>query len=217
MQTTGLHKLIKILDLTESTYILQIEKNNMVFEAGQHILLGRENDVDQREYSIYSGTNDEYIEVLIKEVDDGKVSKQLKDLKSGDMLNVEGPLGFFGLNKDKIDNAKFLFVASGTGIAPFHSMVKSYPNLNYTILHGIRFVEEAYGKDAYNNDNYIACTSRDKSGDFEGRVTDYINQNSFDKDTICYFCGNFKMIREAMDLLEKKGIPNNQLHAEVYF
>ncbi len=59
--------------------------------------------------------------------------------------------------------------------------------------------------------------SQDKSGDFSGRVTDYIKQNNFDKDTICYFCGNFKMIREAMDLLEQKGIPNDQLHAEVYF
>jgi len=217
MQTTGLHKLIKIINLTDSTYILQIEKNNMIFEAGQHILLGKENDVDQREYSIYSGADDKYLEVLIKEVTDGKVSKQLKDLEVGKMLNVEGPLGFFGLNKDKINSAKFLFIASGTGIAPFHSMVNSYPNLNYTILHGIRIVEEAYGKEAYNQNNYITCTSRDEGGDFVGRVTDYIKQNSFDKDTICYFCGNFKMIREAMDLLEKKGIPNDQLHAEVYF
>ncbi|MFK5855118.1 MAG: oxidoreductase, partial [Bacteroidota bacterium] len=148
---------------------------------------------------------------------DGKVSKRLKDLNAGDMLNVEGPLGFFGLNKEKIDNGKFLFIASGTGIAPFHSMVNSYPNLNYKILHGIRVGEESYGKEAYNSEDYITCTSRDESGDFSGRVTDYIKQNSFDKDTICYFCGNFKMIREAMDLLEVKGIPNDQLHAEVYF
>jgi len=217
MQTTGLHKLINIKNLTDSTYILQLEKNNLEFEAGQHILLGMVNDPDQREYSIYSGVDDKYLEVLIKEVSDGKISKQLKNIKIGEMLNIEGPLGFFGLNKDKIDNGKFLFVASGTGIAPFHSMVNSYPNLNYTILHGIRVSEEAYGKEEYNNDNYITCTSRDELGDFKGRVTDYINKYSFDKDTICYFCGNFKMIREALDLLEKKGIPNNQLHAEVYF
>jgi ferredoxin--NADP+ reductase/benzoate/toluate 1,2-dioxygenase reductase subunit len=217
MQTTGLHKLINIKNLTDSTYILQLEKNNIEFEAGQHILLGMNNDPDQREYSIYSGVDDKYLEVLIKEVSDGKISKKLKDIGIGEMLHVEGPLGFFGLDKDKIDTGKFLFVASGTGIAPFHSMVNSYPGLSYTILHGIRVSEEAYGKEAYNKNDYITCTSRDESGDFNGRVTDYIKQNSFDKDTICYFCGNFKMIRESMDLLEKKGIPNNQLHAEVYF
>lgn len=217
MQTTGLHKLVNIKNLTDSTYILQLEKNNIKFEAGQHILLGMINNPDQREYSIYSGVNDKYLDVLIKEVSDGTVSKQLKDIEIGEMLNVEGPLGFFGLNRDKINTGKFLFVASGTGIAPFHSMVNSYPNLNYTILHGIRVGEEAYGKEEYNKNDYITCTSRDESGDFKGRVTDYIKQNIFDKDTICYFCGNFKMIREAMDLLEEKGIPNDQLHAEVYF
>jgi len=217
MQTTGLHKLINIINLTDSTYILQIEKNGLSFEAGQHILLGMENDPNQREYSIYSGINDKYLEVLIKEVSDGTVSKQLKDIKIGEMLNVEGPLGFFGLNKEKITSGKFLFVASGTGIAPFHSMINSYPNLNYKILHGIRHSEEKYGYKDYVDDNYVACTTRDEKGDFNGRVTDYIKQNDFDNDTICYFCGNFKMIREAMDLLESKGIANDQLHAEVYF
>ncbi len=217
MQTTGLHKLIKIITLTNSTYILQIDKKDMVFEAGQHILLGRHNDTDQREYSIYSGVDDQYLEVLIKEITDGTVSKHLKNLKPGELLNVEGPLGFFGLDKEKIDTGKFLFIASGTGIAPFHSMINSYPNLNYTILHGIRTAEEAYGKDEYLSDRYIMSTSRDATGNFTGRVTDYIKQNNFDADTICYFCGNFKMIKEAMDLLEQKGIPGNQLHAEVYF
>lgn len=217
MQTNSFHKFKGIKYLTDSTYILQIDKKDMEFEAGQHILLSRKDDNDQREYSIYSGSDDEYLEVLIKEVADGKVSKHLKNLVPGDLLNVEGPLGFFGLDKEKIDSSKFLFVASGTGIAPFHSMVKSYPRLKYTILHGIRFGNEAYGREDYSKNDYFMCTSRDQTGNFNGRVTDYIKRNNFDKDTICYFCGNFKMIRESMDLLEKKGISGDQLHAEVYF
>lgn len=217
MQTSGLHKLLEVTDLTDSTYILKIEKNGLKFEAGQHILLGKADDNDQREYSIYSGENDQYLEVLIKEVVDGSVSRHLKSLVPGDMLKIEGPLGFFGLNKEKITTGKFLFVASGTGIAPFHSMVKSNPGLNYKILHGIRKCNEAYGKDDYESERYIRCASREADCDFEGRVTDFIKQNEFDSETNCYFCGNFKMIKEAMDLLEKKGIPGNQLHAEVYF
>ncbi len=217
MQTNGLHKLMGVKILTESTYILQIDRDGMKYTAGQHILLGKANNIDQREYSIYSGVNDEFLEVLIKEVSDGKVSKQLRDVGVGEMLNVEGPLGFFGLDDDAIEHGNFLFVASGTGIAPFHSMIKSYPNLNYTVLHGIRYEEEAYGKEAYNEEHYITCTSRNSSGSFNGRVTDYIKQHNFDRDTICYFCGNFKMIKDAMELLETKGIASGQLHAEVYF
>jgi len=102
MQTNSLHKFKGIKYLTDSTYILQIDKKDMEFEAGQHILLSRKDDNDQREYSIYSGSDDEYLEVLIKEVADGKVSKHLKNLVPGDLLNVEGPLGFFGLDKEKL-------------------------------------------------------------------------------------------------------------------
>lgn len=218
MQSDNKHKLHAVRNLTESTYVLELERKGMEFEAGQHILLGDSDSIHKREYSIYSGTNDEHLEVLIKEVEEGAVSKQLKKLASGSVLEVEGPLGFFSIDPKMIrEKRKFLFVASGTGIAPFHSMVKSIPGLDYTLLHGVRYAEEAYEKDAYGDGKYILCTSRDDKGDFNGRLTDYIKQHDFDKDTICYFCGNFNMIREAMNLLEKKGIPPAQLHAEVYF
>ena len=218
MQSNNKHKLQAVRHLTESTYVLEIERRGMEFEAGQHILLGVEDSIHKREYSIYSGTKDEQLEVLVKEVEEGMVSKQLKKIAGGTYLEIEGPLGFFSIDPELIrEKKKFLFVASGTGIAPFHSMVKSNPGLDYTLLHGVRYGEEAYEKDAYTKDRYILCTSRDEKGDFHGRITDYIRQHDFDKDTVCFFCGNFNMIREAMNLLEKKGIPPAQLHAEVYF
>jgi ferredoxin--NADP+ reductase/benzoate/toluate 1,2-dioxygenase reductase subunit len=218
MQSDNKHKLQAVRHLTGSTYVLAMERRGMEFEAGQHILLGAEDSIHKREYSIYSGTKDEQLEILVKEVEDGMVSKQLKKLEEGTYLEVEGPLGFFSIDPELIkQKRKFLFVASGTGIAPFHSMIRSIPELDYTLLHGVRYAEEAYEKDTYEKDRYILCTSRDDKGDFHGRITDFIRQNEFDKDTVCFFCGNFNMIREAMSLLEKKGIPPSQLHAEVYF
>ncbi len=218
MQLNNYHQLLGIRNLTDSTYILEVERKAMDFEPGQHVLMGRADSIHKREYSIYSGNRDENLELLIKEITDGLVSKNLKKLVPGDELEIEGPLGFFGLEEDAVrQGKKFLFVASGTGIAPFHSMVKSIDGLDYTLLHGVRYTEEAYEKDTYDPDRYMLCTTGDKKGDFHGRVTDYIRQHDFDKDTICYFCGNFNMIREAMDLLSKKGFPSEQLHAEVYF
>lgn len=212
------HKVLSVRELTESTFVLGIERKNMVFEPGQHILLGKAEDIHHREYSIYSGVDDEMLEVLVKEVDDGVVSKKLKKLVLGDEVEVQGPLGFFTIDQEFLSNNNpFLFVASGTGISPFHSMVRSVKGLNYTVLHGVRFGEEAYEKKDYDAERYISCTSRDKSGNFHGRVTDYIRQHTFDPKTHCYLCGNFEMIRDAMDLLEGKGIPQDHLHAEVYF
>lgn len=218
MQTNNIHRLQGVRHLTDNTYVLEVERNGMEFEAGQHILLGIANNIHKREYSIYSGTKDQNLELLIKEVESGTVSKQMKRLNHGDALEIEGPLGFFTIDKNYLEQKrKFLFVASGTGIAPFHSMVKSIPGLDYTILHGVRYSSEAYERDTYAKDKYILCSTGDEEGDFHGRVTDYIKQHEFDKNTICFFCGNFNMIREGMNLLEKKGIPSNQLHAEVYY
>lgn len=218
MQTNNIHQLQGIRHLTNSTYILEVERNGMEFEAGQHILLGMANNIHKREYSIYSGTSDQNLELLIKEVESGTVSKQMKKLNQGDKLEIEGPLGFFTIDKTYLEqNRKFLFVASGTGIAPFHSMVKSIPGLDYTILHGVRYSSEAYERDTYAKDKYFLCSTGDEEGDFHGRVTEYIKLHDFDKNTICFFCGNFNMIREGMNLLEKKGIPSSQLHAEVYY
>lgn len=211
-------KILNVRNLTDSTFVLEIEKNGMVFEPGQHILLGKAGDIHHREYSIYSGVDDPSLEVLVKEVEEGDVSKKLKRLKSNDEVEIQGPLGFFTIEEEFLsgDNS-FLFISSGTGISPFHSMVKSIPGLNYTLLHGIRTIDEAYEKDQYDPDRYIACTSRDNKGDFHGRVTDYIKSHDIDKNTHCYLCGNFEMIRDAMDLLEEKGIAQDHLHAEVYF
>ena len=54
-------------------------------------------------------------------------------------------------------------------------------------------------------------------GTFHGRVTDYIQSNPVNKDTLCYLCGNSDMIHDAYDILTEQGVPSENLHAEVYF
>jgi len=211
-------KVRSIRELTPSAYVLQFDRTNTPFRAGQHILLGKRDDIQAREYSIYSAEQDDFYEVLIKEVQEGLVSKQLRDVKPGEPLNYENPVGYFVLQDDNINKRKYLFIASGTGIAPFHSFVKSYPDLDYKLLHGIRYADEAYDKEVYDKDRLILCTSRDKKGDYHGRVTDYLKENPIeDKNILCYFCGNCEMIHEAYDILLKQGVPSENLFAEVYF
>lgn len=211
-------KILNVRELADSAFILEMERKGMKFEPGQHVLLGKAGDIHHREYSIYSSVDDEVLEVLVKEVADGEVTKVLRKLKPGDEVEVQGPFGFFTIEDEYLNNgSSFLFIASGTGISPFHSMVKSIPGLNYKVLHGIRYADAAFESDEYESGRYVSCTSRDEKGDFHGRVTDYIKQNQFDNNTHCYLCGNFEMIRDAMDLLEAKGIPQDHLHAEVYF
>jgi ferredoxin--NADP+ reductase/benzoate/toluate 1,2-dioxygenase reductase subunit len=211
-------KAISVRDLNPSTYVLRFERNGMPFKAGQHILLGVEDDIQSREYSIYSGENDDFFEVLIKEVKEGKVSRQLRNVKKGEVLNFENPVGYFVIRDEDVSSKKFLFIASGTGIAPFHSFVKTYPSMDYKLLHGVRHTSEAYDRIDYPASRYILCTSKDQNGNFHGRVTDWLKNNPVeDKDTLCFLCGNCEMIHDAYDILQSQGIPSENLFAEVYF
>ncbi|MDE5421696.1 FAD-binding oxidoreductase [Ancylomarina sp. DW003] len=211
------HKVISLRNLTPSTYIIRLEKKDFTFKTGQYITLGFSGSIDRREYSIYSAEQDPYIEVLIKEVEDGLLSKKLKKCKPGDELDIDGAFGHFSLKTDEIKNKKFMFISTGTGISPIHSFIHTHPEMDYTLLHGIRHKEEAYEKESYDSNRYVLCTSGENTGDFNGRVTEYLLKNPVSPDTICYLCGNCHMIYEAYDILEKQGIKLGPIHTEVYF
>jgi ferredoxin--NADP+ reductase/benzoate/toluate 1,2-dioxygenase reductase subunit len=189
----------------------------MKFVAGQHLSVGKANEPQAREYSIYSAETDSFLEILVKEVEDGTVSKQLKRMKVGDPLRVQGPMGFFKLDESKINNAPHLFIATGTGISPFHSFIMSYPKINYIVIHGVRTGDEGYERFHFDEDRYLLCTSRDNSGNFHGRSTSYLKTIKLDPKTQVYLCGNCDMIFEAYDILSEKGIPTENIHTEVYF
>jgi ferredoxin-NADP reductase len=214
---TNYYKVVAIKNLTEHTFILSLPKSRFKFVAGQHISLSIAGDYQSREYSIYSAEEGENLQVLVKEVEGGYFSPKLKHLKVGDMVEVHGPFGKFGLDEKKKDSHKHVFIASGTGIAPFHSMVKSYANLNYEVIHGVRYANEAYGRESYAADCFTLCASRDKTGDFNGRVTDYLKKTKFEKDTCFYLCGNSDMIFDAMEILSGKGFGRENITVEVYF
>ncbi len=213
----ALYVIDRVRHLTGSTYVLRFSRNDMKFTPGQHLVLGVPGSTELREYSIYSGIHDDFLEVLIKEVDDGLVSRQLKTTRRGDPLEVRGPYGFF-LTKAAIpDPGKLLFISSGTGIAPFHSFVRSFTETDYQIIHGVREMEEAYDAKDYRNGGFTVCTSRDDKGNFEGRLTDYLLEAELDPERQVYLCGNSNMIFDAMDILRARGIPQRQIFTEVYF
>jgi ferredoxin/flavodoxin---NADP+ reductase len=208
----------EVRELTESTYVLRLERGHMEFNPGQYIVLGFPGSREKREYSVYSPATVPYLEVLVKEVDQGSVSKKLRKCKPGELIEVEGPFGYFVIPEHKLSHHyTYLFIATGTGISPFHSLVLSYPGLNYTLLHGVRYAHDGYEKHTYASHRYIQCTSGEPTGSFYGRVTDYLREHPIDPLTYCYLCGNSSMVDDAYKILESQGLPPAQLHAEIYF
>jgi ferredoxin/flavodoxin---NADP+ reductase len=215
--STDFRKIIQIRFLTERTFVLRMERGDMQFRAGQHIIVGLKGELDQREYSVYSGEGDDYLEILVREVLDGKVSIQLKNSIPGQLLQVNGPFGAFGIESFDMFSRKLVFIASGTGISPFHSFVRSYPGINYTLIHGVRYINEAYERTEYDPSRYILCPSKESYDGRKGRVTRFLTGFRVNPDMLFYLCGNNNMIYEAYHILRDKGVQDENIFSEIYF
>jgi ferredoxin-NADP reductase len=211
------HTVLEIRNITPETFVLRLDRQDFQFEPGQYVVIRIPGQQKGREYSIFSGINDDYLDFLIREIPAGEFSRYLRHLTPGSELDLEGPKGYFILNEKTKQGYPTLLIASGTGISPFYSYVKSYPDLNYNVLHGVHFADEAYGREAFNSDRFVLCTSRHDKGDYFGRVTYYLKEHQVEKDTICYLCGNSEMIEEVTDILEKYGLPPENIRTEVFF
>jgi len=211
----NLRKVISKRELAGSAYILRFEREGLVFNPGQHLTVGIVDD-DDRPYSIYSGLNDDYIEVLIKEVSNGNISNKLKLLQPGDHVVVGSPHGSFTVDQDMLGTKKLWLIATGTGISPFHSFVRSFPSLNYRIIHGIRLFKESYDKEVY-GDNYSCCVTGESTGHFQGRITEFLRHEIIDNSAFFYLCGNYNMIDDIYDLLASHNVTPDRIKTEGYF
>lgn len=211
------HRVQTVRNLGSGTFVLRFDRHGLEFSPGQYISVGLPDEIHRREYSVYSSMNESaFLEILVKEVAAGHVSKVLRRLRPGDELVVEGPFGFFTLDERYREN-RYVFVATGTGISPFHCMAHSFPELRYQIVHGVRTVAERYEVEVYPRERYLSCVSREWGGDYRGRVTDFWRESEPDPDSRYYVCGNCDMIYELFDILQAAGVPHDHLFAEVYF
>ena len=216
MNTLQKVEVLGIRHLTKWTYVLRTKRDKFEFIPGQCVNIGLVGDAVNREYSTYSSKDVNFLEFLIKKVEGGLVSVGISTLKKGDQVTLDGAYGRFTL-EDPTRKQKYIFIASGTGIAPFHSFVQSYPDLDYQIIHGIRDVSEQYDRKDYASDKYIACVSRGTGGDFSGRVTDYLEKIKIDPEAVYYLCGNHGMINDVYDILRSRDVNGNNIFTEVFF
>lgn len=210
------YKIEGIRKLTEDVFLMRIERKDIVFIPGQYVYVGVPNSKEIRPYTIYSGIDDSYLEIIVRRVDHGVVSSELYSLNIGDFVEVSEAKGYFVLNDSEINSKKYLFIASGVGIAPFHSFARSYSRLNFTLIHGIRRVGEQYDAQEYVNSNYISCLSQEEKGSFKGYVTDYIRNFDLQADYI-YICGNQEMVKETIQILKGKGVAAHMIRTEIFY
>jgi ferredoxin/flavodoxin---NADP+ reductase len=192
-------------------------KRTTAFEPGQVIKISADQHDPPRIYSICSGNKEDEMYVLFNVKPAGSLTPKLALMQPGEEIFVSEPYGSFSC-----DESPAYWIATGTGIAPFYSMIRSGNSGNKKLLHGVSYANQFYFEDYLKNelgDRYICCCSRDHTGvHFPGRITDYLlGLEELPKGDKYYLCGQALMVVEVRDLLIQKGVPYGQIYAEIFF
>ena len=232
------------IDLTESLAFFWVKYYGepVAFEPGQYLTIGVESNgkLIQRPYSIASSARetDEGYEYYVRLVTGGLFTPLLWRLDVGAAMSMRGPKGKFTLQPD--DDRTHVFISSGTGIAPFISMMKTllYDGAprRAVILHGASYEHdlgyrellETWQADGTYPVTYIPTVSRPGSGEnsrWRGRVgrVESIVPPVYDElgltpeNSIAYICGNPDMIAAVDATLLARGFPEEQIRKELYW
>lgn len=209
---------------------LELSGDPLSFRAGQwvNLFVPHAEGPLKRAYSIASPPQERYLELAVTRVEQGLASPVLHTLRVGDELAVDGPHGLF-TRDDPSEPA--LFVATGTGLSPFRSMLLdelSRPHAApLTLLFGARSQADILYREelealarAHPGFRYEITLSRPLSG-WTGR-TGYVQAHlaalarEVSKPHV-YICGLTKMVSEVRTLLKGElGYDRKRIHSERY-
>lgn len=207
------------------------------FEPGQWVqlifpMLDEKGKPVRRAYSIASPPGGTRFELAITKVDEGVGSRFLHDAQPGLELEVKGPMGTFTRAAD----GGALFIATGSGIAPFRSMlldaIAKGRREPLWVLFGVRSPDELlYGDElealARSHPGLVRLEptfSRPPSS-WSGR-TGYVQTHVAElwkalvdthPDAHAYVCGVRKMLLATKDVLrDELSVDRKRVHLEAY-
>jgi ferredoxin-NADP reductase len=218
-------RLLRSVLLSEKTKHLEFTVEGISsfdFVAGQFVSV-REPRGDKfvtRAYSIASPPrSDSTFDLCLNRVEKGFMSNFLCDQMVGVTVSIHGPHGLFILKPEVQD---MIFVATGTGIAPFRSMVQHlfgedgsgqqrHNGRHIWLVYGTRYPEDIYYQNEFErlaaehpNFHYVATLSRgpeDWTGS-RGYVQEHLRQIVGErKDMHVYICGLNEMVSSVRNLL----------------
>ncbi len=202
--------------LSDQVFEIQLTKpEGFMFTPGQRINLFHE-DLG-REFSMISAPDEPLITLCVQYDDEGIFSQLLGNVRTGTRLNFTGPSGYFTYQSS---DRPAVFVATGTGIAPFVSMGRAGVG-EFLLLHGVRMPGDLYHASQFRSiaKLYVPCISEimDKftacEDCFFGRVTDYILRRLPPRAYDFYLSGKDSMIRDVTRLVDDS-FPGSRIYMD---
>ena len=230
--------------LTEDTYEFKFKTDlPFVYETAQFVTIkvpSTDGKMLMRSYSISCRPTQDYFELCVKLLPEGKGSFYLKTLAEGQKIEFLGPSGRFKFESPKnIENAEkktVFLIATGTGIAPIKAMIEdelakgSIQRMH--LIFGVRYEKDVFYREIFeelaikhSNFTFDITVSRPEEAIFnpesqalnikKGRVTDILKElDILPEKTEAYICGLKEMIEETNAILLQKGLPEGSIHFE---
>lgn len=232
--------IVSIEDITDNTRIFRAQlpdADNFSFRAGQFMTfdlpIHEKRNKRWRSYSIASAPDTgNILEFVIVASEQGMGTRYLfEDVKVGTAISMRGPQGIFTL-PDPLPTDKILcFVCTGTGIAPFRSILHDLRNSHQAhppihLIFGTRYEHQIlYGNDMQQltrdlDLHYHVALSRETPPNFTGHrgYVHSIYEQLFaaHPPASFYLCGWRNMVTEAQQRLLQMGYDRRDIHLESY-
>lgn len=173
----------------------------------------------EKDYSLISAPDDATLALCIRQVEAGIFSPVLASARIGARFRLTGPYGYFTYRPS---GRSSVFVATGTGIAPFVSMGRSGTS-GFTLLHGVQGPEDLLYESFFRSvaHCYVPCLSNASAdmpvppGTFCGRATAYLRTRLPRASHDFYLCGRREMIRDVTHLVDEE-FPGSMVYTEIF-
>ncbi len=212
-------------------YSIKIKTEPLPFIAGQFVNVGLDHDNAkiQKPYSLVNAPSDEFLEIHLNTVKDGKFSPLLTKLVECDTVYISNrPSGLLTLNEVPKELPHLWFFATGTGIGPFISILNTAEPWQrfekIIVCYSVKTAEEmAYRKNfeeflvRYPDQfHFVPFITRELTQHaIHSRITTFLGSGALEKclgislkpeSSHVMLCGNSAMIIEATELLQQKGL-----------
>ena len=203
----------------------------MNFIAGQYVAVLLD-DGSKRSFSIANAPHEtDRLQLHIRLVEGGRFTGHVfNQMKEGDVLKIEGPLGTFFLHEE--GDKPIIFMSGGTGFAPVKSMVEHAFDAgikrSMVLYWGAKTPADLYfaglpekWQQEHDNFKFIPVLSEPKpEHGWQGRtglVTDAISQDHQKLDGYqVYACGSPAMIDTGREAFIAKGLPEDQYYSDAF-
>jgi ferredoxin-NADP reductase len=173
----------------------------------------------KRDYTMVSSPDAETIDFCIAMVDGGRFSSDIQKADIKATFQLTGPHGHF-IFQGALNPA--VFVATGTGVAPFVAFCRSGVGAGL-LLHGVGIPDRLIYREILQSalSEYIPCISRpsentiSRDNAFTGRVTHYLAQQLKPGTYDFYLCGRGSMVRDVTALIDEQ-FGDSRLYIETF-